>query len=259
MNSKIIDLSNDAGFELLTGILKEGKLMVDGNVDLDQLLMKQAYAPDFLFADPVNRKFSIATAAETEISARYAEKIAGLDDSVIVNINEAASVFGIDPVVTTKMYPVGQDQFKVASENPMEKYAGVTSYGTELDTCLAARAMLFPDQATELEALAKLASEVSPDQMVEMIKTADAILGADAPHIQAMVMPAEYAVYEKRASGISVTLGKKEIGIEKLAELQEVMDDMGISLDFDADDPYSIKLAVERLPEEAKEAIALYL
>ena len=104
-----------------------------------------------------------------------------------------------------------------------------------------------------------MATELPPPSWVAMIKGADAEMGADLPWLQQRFGSAEYAVYEKRASNISIDLGSKQISFEKLAELDEALNNMGVSIDFDEHDPYTIKMAVERLPKQVKEALAKYV
>jgi hypothetical protein len=256
----IIDLTTDAGFETLVAIIKEGKLSsLDTNTDLDVLVEKQAYADPESFADPVNKLFSIASAAETDISARYAEKCAhDISPVVVDNINEACAVFGVAPVqMPEKVAAVANDMFAV-EETQSEKYAGCTEYGTEFDMCLAARALHFPDHAEDYEVLAKSASEIAPDKMVQILSEFDAVVGADLPWIQSRVGTPEYAVFEKRASALTIDLGTKKVPFEKIAESTDVLDMVGVNVDFD-EDPNTIKLALERLPRQIKEAIAQYV
>lgn len=250
-----MDLTTDTGFDTLKKIAAEGKLDVPEDLNIDVLLEKQAYAEDFTFADPVNRLFSIASKEETELSARYAEKTAGLSFDTIQNINEAAYIFGVSPVEYVIPSKVANDMFP-EEEPAISKYASATEYGTELDSCLAARALIFPDYAEDLEGIAKMASEIPPAKMVELIATVDSEIGADYPNIQARVGSPEYAVYEKRASELMVNLGSKEVGFDKLAELNDAISDLGINIDFDESDPYTTKLAIERLPMAVKKTLA---
>lgn len=244
-----IDLTTDNGFSVLKSI---ENLDVPGDLDVDKLIEKQAYAEDYTFADPVNRRFSIATRDETEISARYAEKIAGLPFDIQQNINEAAYIFGISPI----NQPFGKVANEMFPEPTIEKFAASTEYGTELDTCLAARALLFPDYAEDFEKLASMTDTIKPAQMVEIIKEADAELGADFPWVYNSIGTPEYAVYEKRASLVSVNLGSKSVPFEKLADIGEKLESLGITIDFDEEDPYTTKLAIERLPVSVRKAIA---
>lgn len=255
------DIQTDSGFATFMELAQEGRLdSLDANLDLDQMIQKQAYADDDAFADMGARRFSIATAVETEISARYAEKCAHeLDQETLNRLDDACVIFGVEKVAK-ELYPINttNEMFSAEAEEA-EKYAGVNEYGTELDTCLAARALLFPDYAEDLEEMAKMASEVTPQDMVSMIKEADAEMGADLPWLQQRLGSPEYAVFEKRASNISIDLGSKQISFEKLAELDEALNNMGVSIDFDEHDPYTIKMAVERLPKQVKEALAKYV
>lgn len=257
----ITDIQVDNGFSTFMSIVGEGKLgNLDANLDLDQMIEKQAYADDDSFADMGARRFSIASATETEISARYAEKCAHeLDSETLSRLDEACLMYGVEKVARD-LYPINtaNEMFSAEAEEA-EKYASSTEYGTELDTCLAARAILFPDQAEDFEEMAKLASVISPRDMVSLIKEADAEIGADLPWIQQRVGSAEYAVFEKRASDVTIDLGSKQISFEKLAELNDAMAGMGINLDFDEHDPYAIKIVVERLPKQVKDALAKYV
>lgn len=250
-----MDLTTDTGFDMLKKIASEVTLDIPEDLDITVLLEKQAHAEDYTFADPVNRLYSIASKEETELSARYAEKTAGLSFDTIQNINEACYIYGVTPVQQTIPTKVANEMFP-ESEYVSEKYASCTEYGTELNSCLAARALISPDSAEELEGLAKLASDLSPYQMVEVLRQVDAELGFDHPNVQAKVGTPEYAVFEKRSSDILVDLGKKHVPFEKLAELGEAMDNLGITIDFDAEDPYTTKLAIERLPLSVRNTLA---
>lgn len=257
----IVDLTKDAGFEKMAGMLEEGTLKLPGNLDIDALVEKQAFAEDSSFADPQNRMFSIATAMEADISARYAEKVAYLIDRPVLDaINNACAIFGV-PMLKEASAPeiTAEEMFPLLYEDN-EKYAGVTEYGTELENCLAARALMFPEDADGLGEMLKAASEVSPSDMVSMIQEYDESVGADTPAMQARLGTPEYAVYEKRASSmLSVNLVSKSVPFEKLAEIGDVLDQMGVNIDFDANDAYTTKLAIERLPESVRKAIAKYV
>ena len=43
---------------------------------------------------------------------------------------------------------------------------------------------------------------------------------------------------------------------QKIAEMQDYINEMGIEINFDEQDPYAIKLAMEQLPKQIKKAIA---
>jgi hypothetical protein len=248
-----IDLTTDSGFALLQTF---ENLDVPTDLDISALIEKQAYAEDYTFADPVNRRFSIASKDETEISARYAEKIASLPFDIMQNLNEATYIFGVRPIEQLPFGKVAHDQFGEYAIKEVEKYAGVQEYGTELDACLAARALLFPDYAEEFEKLASMKKEIEPSKMASIIADADAELGIDLPWMYKSVGTPEYAVYEKRASVTDVDLGSKKVSFQKLAEIGDCLTDMGIHIDFDAEDPYTTKLAIERLPLAVRKAIS---
>ena len=260
-----IDLTTDAGFEKLASFYENGELsLLKDDVDVDMLLEKQAYADRAGFADIVNKKFSIATPVEAYISAVYATKCASeLEDDVIARINEACDIFNI-PVEVYKQatVKVAQEQFSEVSEASEEvgqsKYAGCNEYGTELDTCLAARAMSAPDFEEDYEKLASMRDELDPHTMIGVLSELDSEAGLDAPWLQAKVGSPEFAVFEKRASaaGMTIDLGSKNVSIEKIAEMQDYINEMGIEINFDEQDPYAIKLAMEQLPKQIKKAIA---
>lgn len=261
-SKNIIDVSNDAGFERLVSLIDEGGLsMLKTSTDMDMLIQKQAYADPESFADPTNRLFSIASPTEAYLSARYAEKCASdLSDDIISRINEACSVFNIPVEVhKTATVKVANDQFAVTEEEwgkMPEKYAGVTDYGTEFESAIAARILNLPDSADDYEDLAKLASELPASTMVEVLREVDSQTGADLPWVASRVGTPEYAVFEKRASAVTVDLGKKVVAFEKVAEIQDYINDMGIDIDFDENDAYTTKLALERLPIQIRRAIA---
>lgn len=260
MKENIVDLTTDVGFEKLASMYSNNELpLLKKDTNIQILLEKQAYADRVAFADVVNKRFSIATPVETYISAKYAEKCANdLEDSVVARLNEACDVFNI-PVTVCKqeVVKVAQDQFSCEPEvSEQEKYAGCVDYGTELDVCLAARAINAPDYAEDFEKLASMKDELDPRTMVSAIQGLDEEAGLDLPWVQCKLGTPEYAVFEKRASAINIDLGSKNVPIEKLAEVQEYINDMGIDIDFDTQDPYAIKLAVEQLPKQIKKAIA---
>ena len=259
MSSNKIDLTTDAGFE----ILKNLDVRVPLNTEIDRLIQKQAYADDETFADTQDRRFSIASKDETEISLRYAEKCASaLSADIVERLEEAASIYGLREFSPeAEVVKEANDMFALAPSETveLEKYAGVTEYGTELENSLMARAYLVPEEAEEFEKMAALRSELSPEQMVELIKTADEELGLDFPGIRAHVGSPEYAVFEKRGNDITVDLGTKKVGFERLSEMGDVLTDLGVSIDFDENDPYTTKMAIERLPKLVKSEIAKYV
>jgi hypothetical protein len=263
-SKNVIDITNDAGFEILVSLVKEGSLsLLKEDTDIDLLLQKQAYADPSAFADPSNKMFCIASPIEAYLSARYAEKCASdLSEDVISRINEACDVFNI-PVEVAKVatVKVAKEQFEIErgedeQQVMPEKYAGQTEYGTEFENALTARMMNLPDNAEDYAELAKLASEVPAPVMVNILREVDSQSGADLPWIAPRVGTPEYAVFEKRASAVTVDLGKKHVPFEKVAEIQDTLNDMGIDIDFDANDAYTTKLALEQLPIQVRRAIA---
>ena len=257
----IIDLTKDAGFEKFASMYVSGELTsVTDTVDLDSLIEKQAYADDNTFADSQNRLFSIASKVETDISARYAEKVAFmLDQPVKDAINEACAIFGV-PQMNEAEAPVktANEMFNLYDDGH-DKYAGATEYGTELDVCLAARALYYPDEADNLAEMSKLASEIAPSAMISLIREFDEEVGADTPAMQTRVGSPEYAVFEKKASDILVSIGGKKVPFERVAEIEEKLGDLGVSVDFDANDPATTAAALERLPGSVQKAVARYL
>lgn len=255
----IIELTTDAGFETLANILLAGNVKIAEDIDVDLLLQKQAYADESTFAYPEKKMFSIADKDETSISLVYAEKCAHeLPGFVVDKLNEAAAIYGLNPI--SVVYPEKQanDMFAVQTDAEVNKYASCTEYGTELGICLNARAALFPEYAEMYDELAKTASELTPQEMVSAIQIVDGMAGADAPWMETKVKSPAYAVFEKRASSVTVNLGSKQVPFEKLAEVHDVLDACGINVDFDAEDPYTIKLAIENLPKQIKATIAKY-
>ena len=258
-SKNIIDLATDAGYTRFVDIVKEGGLKdLSASTDIDMLLQKQAYAESDTFADVHNRRFSIATPEEAYISARYLEKCASeVDDDVISRINEACTVYGIPVEVHRgETLKVANEMFPCEEGDRSEKYAGAKEYGTEFENAIAARIMTFPEAAEDYAELAKMASEIPASSMVCALHDVDSYVGADLPWVQSRVGTPEYAVFEKRASVLTVDLGSKQVPFEKLAELEEAINDMGITIDFDANDQYTTKLALEQLPQQAKSAIA---
>lgn len=254
----IIDITNDVGYERLVGMLKEGSLSkLKEDTDVDMLLQKQAYADANTFADTKNRMFSIATPVEAYISARYAEKCASeLPPAVVDRINEACDIFNLGIEVEKVAKVVQANDMFTEKPSDVEKYDGCTEYGTEFEKALAARIMTFPEHAEEYENLANVAKEVPPKAMVEILKEVDSYTGADMPWVASKVGTPDYAVFAKVASDVTVDLVSKTVPFEKVAEVEEAINDMGVSIDFDANDAYSIKLALERLPVQIRKAIA---
>ena len=259
---KYKDLTTDPGFEDLVGFMKEGSLKLRGNTDLDALIEKQAYQEPELFAEPATRCFSIATPDETNISARYAEKYASevsLDTLEI--IDEACQVFGVPRIKLAKEEPKAlefEDIFGVVKEPEVAKEASHTEYGTEFELALAARAAILPEEAESIEKIASLKAELPPEKMASLLQDFDEACGIDLPWIQSKVGSVEYAVFEKRASALDVNIGGKGYSIEKLAENQDLFESHGLTVDFD-DDPYAVKLALERLPNTVQKSLSRLL
>ena len=266
-----VDLTTDAGFAKLASMGESGELsLLKPDVDIQMLLEKQAYADASSFADIVNKKFSIASPTETYISAKYAEKCANdLEDDVLTRINEACDVFNLNLEIHRGVIEkTAGDPFRAISDETVdtmsnkdatgdvEKVAS-TTYGTELDLCLAARSMVAPEYAEDFEKLASMIDELDPAVMVNILSDLDAEAGIDLPWVQCKIGSPEYAVYEKRASDpLTINLGIKSVDFYKVAALQDQINDMGIELDFDSQDAYATKLALEGLPRQIKEAIA---
>lgn len=257
--STIVDLTTDKGYEVFVGLLKEGKLeLLKKDTDIDLLLQKQAYASADSYADPIGRMFSIGSPQEAYISARYAEKCASdVSEDIIAKINEACLMFSV-PVTVEKVaaVKVANEMFPEQDKVSIEKYAGVSEYGTEFEAALTARIMTLPEHEEDYQTLAKLASTIPANQMVDILREVDSRTGADLPWVTTHVGTPEYAVFEKRSSLITVDLCKKSVPFEKLAELQDAMNDMGITIDFDENDAYTTKLAIERLPVSVRRALA---
>ena len=130
------DIQTDAGFATFMELAQEGRLdSIDANLDLDQMIQKQAYADDDAFADMGARRFSISNKVETEISARYAEKCAHeLNHETLNRLDDACVMFGVEKVAKD-LYPINTtNEMFSAEEEEGEKYASATEYGTELDT-----------------------------------------------------------------------------------------------------------------------------
>lgn len=271
LKEELIDLHNDVGFAKLASFapfLTPEEMATD----VEKLIEKQAYAEDATYADDINRMFSIATPVETKLSALYATKCASLlDQTVVDRINDACNVYGIDiqvPVIN-KTASVFDDPSLYAAidefereyidaedvENELGKYASANEYGTELDTCLAARAF-FARNAEDVEAieeLAKIAHVIPPAQMVEMIAEIDSELGIDNPYMQSRIGTPEFAVYEKVASENMVNLGgPRAVPLAAIEPFQDEIKDMGVDLDWDGSSGDQLQLQLEALPSQIK-------
>lgn len=271
---QLVDISNDTNFEKLASFVNAGKLSAeDMNTDISGLIEKQAYAEDSTFADDMNRMFSIASPIETKLSALYAEKCASiLPEEVVNRINNACQVYGIDeevPVVNKVASVLDDpkilqeiqlfDEQYVDPEEVMEvnKYAGAEEYGTELDKCLAARAFYAeePEDVEAIEGLAKMASSIAPNDMVNIIEAIDSHLGLDTPAMQNRVGTPEYAVYEKVASENMVNLGDKSVPFDVVSNYQDEIKDLGVDLDWDGESADALTLQLENLPSQIKSEI----
>lgn len=278
-SEQLIDLHNDANFEKFASFATEGYLAPEEmNTDIAALVTKQAYAEDATFADEANRMFSVATPLETKLSALYATKCASiLDPEVVSRINDACKIYGIELEVpqTEKIASVLEDPAILAEidvfdkewQDPEElvgevnKYAHVNDYGTELDTCLAARAFYAtePEDIEALESLAKTASSIAPEDMVNLIVEIDEKLCLDNPYMQAKVGTPEYAVYEKVASENMVNLGKVSAPLSVISEYADNISDLGVDLDWDGDSPDALQLQIEGLPSQIKDEIGSWV
>ena len=278
-SEQLIDLHNDANFEKLASFATEGYLTPEEmNTDIAALVTKQAYAEDATFADEANRMFSVATPLETKLSALYATKCASiLDPEVVSRINDACKIYGIELEVpqTEKIASVHEDPAILAEidvfdkewQDPEElvgdvnKYAHANDYGTELDTCLAARAFYAtePEDIEALESLAKTASSIAPEHMVNLIAEIDEKLGLDNPYMQAKVGTPEYAVYEKVASENMVNLGKVSAPLSVISEYADNISDLGVDLDWDGESPDALQLQIEGLPSQIKDEIGSWV
>jgi len=277
VKDRLVDLQNDEKFEKLASFATEGTLSEeDMATDIGALLEKQAYADDSTYADPVNRMFSIASPIEAKLSALYAEKCASLLDSDVVNrINDACKIYdlGIEVPVLNKVAYVTEDkaimdaidvfdaEYKEIENtyNSTEKYASCKEYGNQLDTCLAARAFYAtePEDVEAIENLAKIASSLEPEKMVEVLKDIDEELGLDNPRMQSLVGSPEYAVYEKVASENMVDLGSdRAVPLDVIEENKEVLASMGVNLDWDGESGDALTLQIENLPSQIKEELA---
>lgn len=279
MAVQLVDLHNDAGFAKLASFAAEGALTADElEVDLGSLVTKQAHAEDASYADDINRMFSIASPIETKISALYATKCASLLDETTVNrINDACRIYGIDievPVLnkTASIFEDPQimaaiDEFdrewidKEEAAGPLDKYASADGYGTELDTCLAARAYYAsePEEVEAIQHLAKIASYIEPSEMVGILYEIDSALGLDTPHMQKAVGSPEYAVYEKVASENMVNLGNVSAPLSVISEYQDEIKNLGVDLDWDGESGDALQLQIEQLPSQIKSEIGSWV
>lgn len=278
MTVQLVDLHNDTNFEKLASFA-DMLTPEEQEADIQGLITKQAYAEDATYADDINRMFSIASPLETKISALYAVKCASLLDEEVVNrINDACKIYGIDievPIVnkTASVFDdpaimAAIDEFdrewidtEAVGAAELNKYAGVTGYGTELDTCLAARAFYAsePEDVEAIQNLAKIASAIEPAQMVDLIKEIDEALGFDSPAMQRAVGSAEYAVYEKVASDNMVNLGSVSAPLSVISEYQDNIKDMGVELDWDGESGDALTLQIENLPSQIKNEIGSWV
>lgn len=278
MTVQLVDLHNDTNFEKLASFA-DMLTPEEQDADIQGLITKQAYAEDATYADDINRMFSIASPLETKISALYAVKCASLlDEDVVTRINDACKIYGIDievPIVnkTASVFDdpaimAAIDEFdrewidtEAVGAAELNKYAGVTGYGTELDTCLAARAFYAsePEDVEAIQNLAKIASAIEPAQMVDLIKEIDEALGFDSPSMQRAVGSAEYAVYEKVASDNMVNLGSVSAPLSVISEYQDNIKDMGVELDWDGESGDALTLQIENLPSQIKNEIGSWV
>lgn len=274
---QLVDISNDTNFEKLASFAEADMLTPDEmQTDVSELLEKQAYAEDAVFADDINRMFSIATPIETKLSALYATKCASILDETVVNrINNACEIYGIDvrvPVIN-KVASILDDPEIMAEIDAFEKdwvdpediqaekYASATEYGTEFDTCMAARAYYAenPEDIEALGELVKMASYTPPEKMLELVREIDSAMGFDVPAMQGVIGTPEYAVYEKRASENMVNLGDKIAPLSVISEYQDEIKDMGVELDWDGESPDSLQLQIEQLPSQIKSEIGSWV
>ena len=273
---QLVDLHNDTGFSKLASFAIDGLLTKEEmETNLSQLIEKQAYAEDCTYADDINRMFSIATPLETKLSALYATKCASmLSEEVVNRINDACNIYGIDiqvPVMN-KVASVLDDPKILAAidefdrewidpeatfDSEVNKYASAEGYGTELDTCLAARAYFAtePEEIEAIQGLAKIASKIDPADMVDIIANIDSELGLDTPHMQRLVGSPEYAVYEKVASSNMVNLGGTSVPLSSIEPFQDELKDIGVNLDWDGESGDALQLQIENLPSQVKDII----
>lgn len=271
---QLVDVSNDTNFEKLASFVAEGRLSAeDMKTDISSLIEKQAYAEDASFADDMNRMFSIATPIETKLSALYATKCASiLPEEVVNRINNACQIYGIDaevPVVNKvasilddpkimREIQLFDEQYRDPEEvMELNKYAGANEYGTELDKCLAARAFYAeePEDVKAIEGLAKMASSIDPNDMVNILESVDSYLGLDTPAMQARVGSPEYAVFEKVASENMVNLGDKSVPFDVVSNYQDEIKDLGVDLDWNGESADALTLQLEQLPSQIKSEI----
>ena len=278
MAVQMIDLHNDTNFEKLASFADQ-LTAEELETDIQGLIQKQAYAEDATYADDINRMFSIATPLETKLSALYATKCASLlDDEVVARINDACQIYGIDlevprvnktasvfedPAIMAAIDEFDREWVDREAEGVVElnKYAGATGYGTELDTCLAARAF-YASEPEDIEAithLAKIASSIEPEAMVGLIKEIDEALGFDSPAMQRAVGSPEYAVYEKVASDNMVNLGSVSAPLSVISEYQDNIKDMGVELDWDGESGDALTKQIENLPSQIKNEIGSWV
>ena len=278
MAVQMIDLHNDTNFEKLASFA-DMLTAEELETDIQGLIQKQAYAEDATYADDINRMFSIATPLETKISALYATKCASLlDDEVVARINDACQIYGIelevprvnktasvfeDPAIMAAIDEFDREWVDREAEGVVElnKYAGATGYGTELDTCLAARAFYAsePEDVEAITHLAKIASSIEPEAMVGLIKEIDEALGFDSPAMQRAVGSPEYAVYEKVASDNMVNLGSVSAPLSVISEYQDNIKDMGVELDWDGESGDALTQQIENLPSQIKNEIGSWV
>lgn len=271
MDSKTTDLLSDIGLEKFASMVQKGGALSDlpRNFNISEILTKQSYAKSEDFADTVNREFSIATPLEAHISARYAEKCASADlnPTVINRLNEACHIYGVRPVEFQETKLASEDlsandifyDERVGIEVTKEaSYIDTSSYGTEFEKCIAARSMVVPDELESLDKIASMKDSVPPVKMAALLKSFDELTGCDMPWIQDKVGTPEYAVFEKRASELNINIGGKSYAIEDLAEKTAAFESLGLDIDFD-DDPYTIKLALEKLPERVQKCLTKIL
>ena len=278
MAVQMIDLHNDTNFEKLASFA-DMLTAEELETDIQGLIQKQAYAEDATYADDINRMFSIATPLETKLSALYATKCASLlDDEVVARINDACQIYGSelevprvnktasvfeDPAIMAAIDEFDREWVDREAEGVVElnKYAGATGYGTELDTCLAARAFYAsePEDVEAITHLAKIASSIEPEAMVGLIKEIDEALGFDSPAMQRAVGSPEYAVYEKVASDNMVNLGSVSAPLSVISEYQDNIKDMGVELDWDGESGDALTQQIENLPSQIKNEIGSWV
>lgn len=282
---KVVDLHNDTNFEKLASFAMNGELtQSEMQTDIAYLVEKQACAEDATFADPISRMFSVATPLEAKLSALYATKCASmLEEHVVDSINDACRIYHIDVEVPKceKVANIMEDPaimeavtiFDKEWEEPHEglevntklasaaDYEGITEYGTELDTCLAARAFYAqePEDVEAIEDLAKIASKIEPEQMVGILHEIDSQLGLDMPYMQAKVGTPEYAVYEKVASENMVNLGETSAPLSVISQYEDQIKDLGVELDWDGESGDALQLQLEALPNDYKKEIASWV